>query len=116
MAPEGIWSNEILGLFGWESTGILILEGGRAVDGGNHHFSIGTYESSDGQITISLKVEYHGTPRTMFGSADRNLSVRINGKLSADTIEGQAYRLDKPDQKISVKLTRRADLPPRARP
>ena len=30
-----------MGLFGWETTGILILDNGRAIDGGNHHYSVG---------------------------------------------------------------------------
>lgn len=42
MAFDGIWTSEILGLFGWETT---------------------------------------GTPRTIFGAADRNLSVEIYGNL-----------------------------------
>jgi hypothetical protein len=113
VAFDGIWTSEILGLFGWETTGILVLEEGRAIDGGNHHFSTGSYEATDNGIRISLAVEYHGTPRTIFGSADKNLSVEIQGKLRGDTIVGEACRQDKPDQKITVRLTRRADIPPR---
>lgn len=112
MAFDGIWTSEILGLFGWETTGILILERGRAIDGGNHHYSTGSYEVSESAITISLNVEYHGTPRTIFGAADRNLSVEIHGKLRGNTILGAAHRSDKPDQKITVRLTRRAEIPP----
>jgi len=54
MSPEGIWTNEMMGLFGWESTGVLILERGRAIDGGNHHYSFGSHETTDDQIRISL--------------------------------------------------------------
>jgi len=113
MVYDGIWTSEILGLFGWETTGIIVLDDGRAIDGGNHHYSTGFYQATDNEVTISLTVEYHGTPRTIFGSADKNLSVEINGKLRGDTIVGSAHRLDKPDQKITTRLTRRADLPPR---
>ena len=113
MAFDGIWTSEILGLFGWETTGILVLDEGRAIDGGNHHFSTGRYEATDNDIRISLAVEYHGTPRTMFGSADKTLSVIIQGKLEGDAIVGEAHRQDKPDQKITVRLTRRSDIPPR---
>ena len=112
-AIDGIWTSEIMGLFGWETTGVVILDGGRAIDGGNHHYSTGSYEVSENGIKIFLAVEYHGTPRTIFGSADKTLSVEIQGKLRGETIVGEAFRLDKPDQKIAVKLTRRADLPAR---
>lgn len=112
MSIEGIWTSEILGLFGWETTGIVVLENGRAIDGGNHHYSVGSYESSNGEIRVSLDVEYHGTPRTIFGAADKSLSVEINGKLRGNTIFGTAHRLDKPDQKINIRLTHRMDMPP----
>ncbi|MDZ7842886.1 MAG: hypothetical protein U5R46_19015 [Gammaproteobacteria bacterium] len=113
MAFDGIWTSEILGLFGWETTGIVVLDDGRAIDGGNHHYSSGCYQATGNKVKISLTVEYHGTPRTIFGSADKKLFVEINGKLRGDIIVGSAYRLDKSDQKITIKLTRRADLPPR---
>lgn len=111
MAFDGIWTSEILGLFGWETTGILVLENGRAIDGGNHHYSTGKYEQIGNEIQIHLNVEYHGTPRTIFGSADKTLSVEIHGKLRGDTILGAAHRQDKPDQRVTVRLTRRADIP-----
>ena len=113
MSVDGIWTSEILGLFGWETTGILILENGRAIDGGNHHYSFGGYEFSDDRIRVSLDVEYHGTPRTIFGSADKSLSVEINGKLRGNTIVGTAHRLDKPDQKVTIRLTHRTEIAPR---
>lgn len=111
MSPEGIWTTEIMGIFGWESTGVMVLENGRAIDGGNHHYSVGRYESANGDVRISLSVEYYGTPRTIFGAADKNLSVEINGKLGKDTIEGTVHRLDKPNQKVTIKMSRRADVP-----
>jgi len=46
MTFDGIWAAQIYGVYGWESTGILILENGRVLGGGNNHYSIGTYESS----------------------------------------------------------------------
>ena len=112
MTIEGIWTTEIMGLFGWETTGVLVLEKGRAIDGGNHHYSVGSYESSGDEIHISLSVEYHGTPRTMFGASDKMLQVELNGTVQEGVIEGSAYRVDKPNQKIACKLTRRADIPP----
>ena len=112
MTIEGIWTTEIMGLFGWETTGVLVLEKGRAIDGGNHHYSVGSYEASGDEIHISLSVNYHGTPRTIFGASDKNLKVELDGTIQEDVIEGNAYRIDGPKQKIAYKLTRRADIPP----
>ncbi len=89
MSVEGIWTSEILGLFGWETTGIVICENGRAIDGGNHHYSVGSYETSGDQIHIALSVEYHSTPRTISGASDKTLKVEINGTVENDIIDGQ---------------------------
>lgn len=112
MSVDGIWTSEIMGLFGWESIGVLLLEDGRAVGGGNLHYSTGSYQTSIDDVHFTLSVEFHGKPRTMFGSADKNLSVEIKGKIKDGVIEGSAYRMDKPDQNIAYRLTRRADIPP----
>lgn len=111
MSVEGIWTTEILGLFGWETTGIVILEKGRAVGGGIHHHSVGEYRTSDGQIELELAVEYHGTPRTIFGASDKNLTVKIEAEVKGDVAEGRAFRVDNPGQYVTCKLTRRAFIP-----
>ena len=111
MAVEGIWTSELMGLFGWETTGILVLEKGRAIDGGNHHYSVGSYETSGNQIHISLSVEYHSTPRTIFGASDKNLQVEVEGTIENGIIIGKAHRADKQDHKAMCRFTRRSDLP-----
>lgn len=111
MSIDGIWTSEIMGLFGWETTGILVLENGRVIGGGNLHFSVGSYEISSNEVHLSLSVEFHGKPRTMFGAADKNLSIEIKGKVNDGVIEGSAYRMDKPGQNIAYRLMRRADIP-----
>jgi len=113
MSVNGIWTAEIMGLFGWETTGIMVLEDGRAIDGGNHHYSIGEYSISDDKVDIVLKVRYHGTPRTIFGSSDKQLTVEVQCRLSGGMLEGHAHRTDKPDQRVACRLTRRADIPVR---
>ena len=112
MSIDGVWTTELMGLFGWECTGILLLEGGRAVGGGNVHYTIGSYETSSNDVHLSLAVEFHGPPRTMFGSSDKNLTIEFKGKIRDSVIEGSAYRVDKPNQNIGYRLTRRADIPP----
>lgn len=112
MSIDGIWTTELMGLFGWESTGVLLLEDGRAIGGGNVHYAIGSYDTSSDDVHLSLAVEFHGPPRTIFGSSDKNLTIEFKGKLRNGVIEGSAYRVDKPNQNIAYRLTRRADIPP----
>ena len=73
MSLEGLWTSEIYGLFGWENTGVLILTNGQAMGGGNNHYSVGSYSETGGNVEISLQIEYHGTPRTVFGAAENQL-------------------------------------------
>ena len=111
---EGIWTSEIMGLFGWETIGILTLEKGRVIGGGVHHYSTGSYEVSGDDVTIEVKVEFYGTPRTIFGASDRSLTVVAQCKLKGNVMEGHAHRVDKPGQNVTYRLTRRADVPPLA--
>lgn len=58
-----------------------------------------------------MSVEYHITPRTIFGASDKTLKVEIKGTVDNDIVMGKAYRADRPDQEVACKLTRRMDLP-----
>ncbi len=111
MAVDGIWRSELYGLFGWETTGVLILEKGRLIGGGHHHYSVGTYEDNGEDVNMTWEVEYYGTPRTVFGSSDKHFSVSFNGKLEDGTIEGPVFRTDRPKHYVSYRLTKKGDLP-----
>ena len=112
MSVDGIWTTELMGLFGWESVGVLLLENGRAIGGSNVHYSVGSYDTSSNNIHLTLDVEFHGPPRTIFGASDKNISIEFNGEIQDGVIEGSAYRTDNPEQDIVYRLTRRADIPP----
>lgn len=112
MSVNGIWTTELMSLYGWETTGVLCLENGRAVGGSNIHYSLGSYEVSNNDINLSLVVEFHGTPRTFFGASDKNVSIEFKGEIQDGVIEGSAHRLDKPNLNIAYRLKRRADIPP----
>ncbi|MFQ5352280.1 MAG: hypothetical protein ACE5D3_04320 [Candidatus Binatia bacterium] len=110
MALDGIWTGELYGVYGWESTGILILEKGRVLGGGNNHYSVGTYEESDDDVSLSFVVEYHGQVRTLFGESRRNISVNFEGKRDGSVIEGTLARPDRADMTVTCRLSKRADL------
>ena len=112
MALDGIWAVEIYGLYGWESTGILIIEGKRALGGGNNHVSIGTCElTADGQVKFTLSVQYHGRVRTLFGESRENFSVAFAGKENNLMIEGTLMRPDRPEMAITCRLSKFAGVP-----
>ncbi len=112
MRLDGIWAVEIYGVYGWESTGILILEDVRVLGGGNNHFSVGTCEiSTDGKVKFSLFVQYHGTVRTLFGESSERFSVNFEGKFNDPIIEGTLGRPDRADMNISCRLSKCTDVP-----
>ncbi len=114
MALDGIWATELYGIYGWESTGILVLDNGRALGGGNNHHSTGTYEEIDGTVHIYLDVKYHGQVRTLFGESSENFSVKLNGRHEGLMIEGVLERTGRTDMSITCRLCKCCELPPSA--
>lgn len=110
MSVDGLWTSEIYGLHGWENTGVLVLKSGQAIGGGRNHYSVGTYTLSGNVISISIDIIYHGTPRTLFGSSDSTLSLHLDGRCDDELIGGTVFRQDNPNQTLSVRLTKRADI------
>jgi len=111
MSLDGLWSSEIFGLRGWESTGVLMLQAGHAIGGGNNHHSMGRYDASGDEVDLSLVIDYHGKPRTMFGSSEKKFEVQLKGRIAHDVIEGLAYRPDNEKLSLNFRLTKRAELP-----
>jgi hypothetical protein len=111
MSLEGLWTSQIYGLFGWDNTGVLILTNGKVIGGGNNHYSIGSYSEAGNTVEMSLDIQYHGTPKTVFGAAERQLSVTLQGTHDDNLVEGEVCRMDKQDLSLAFRLVRRADLP-----
>ena len=110
MSVDGLWTTEMYGLHGWENTGVLVLKIGQAIGGGRNHYSVGTYSQSGDDISISIDIIYHGTPRTLFGSSDSTLSLQLNGRHTEELIEGAIFRRENPKQTLSVRMTKRAGI------
>ena len=111
MALNGIWATELYGIYGWESTGILVLHNGHVLGGGNNHYSVGTCEEVDGKVTISMDVKYHGQVRTLFGESRDSFSVRFRGDREGLVITGILERPDRDDMAITCRLSRCSELP-----
>jgi hypothetical protein len=110
MSVEGLWTTEIFGLWGWEHRGVLVLRDGRALGGGNNHHSTGRYSENGREVSVSLQISYHGTPRTMFGATERDFKLEMTGSRKDGRIAGEMCRADRPELKLPFRLTRRADL------
>ena len=111
MSIQGLWTSEIYGLQGWENNGVVVLENGRVMGGGRHHFSTGSYEVTGEEFSMSLDIEYHGPPRTLFGSSDKRITLALTGQIGDNTIEGSIFRPESPKQSLMCRLTKRVDIP-----
>ena len=111
MSIEGLWSSELLGILGWESIGVVVLNDGKAIGGGANHHSTGAYDLKGEILSISMDIIFHGAPRTLFGESGSEYSLTGSLKLNKNTFQGTVRRVDTPKQKSIFKLTKLAELP-----
>ena len=111
MAVDGIWTGEILGPYGWENSGVYVLENGRILGGSNRHYSSGTYKVSDGKYHAKVTVHYYGPPRTIFGENRDIFELEVKGEVQDGVIDGQIVPSDKPESTVTYRMTKRLDIP-----
>lgn len=109
MSLDGLWTSEIYGLHGWENAGVVVLDNGQAMGGGRHHYTVGTYSEDGDDISMRLQITYHGQPRTLFGSSDKELALCLDGRSEDGVIEGSVYREGSPKMSLLFRFTKRAD-------
>lgn len=112
MQIDGIWDVKILGVYGWESGGILVLDRGRAAGGNNHHYMKGTYNTSGDSVRVSLVAHFFNTPPILFGVRRDLIVISFEGRLSDDKITGNATRSGNPAKSIRVRCHRLDTLAP----
>ena len=67
MSVDGVWTGEIYGAYGWENSGVYVLEAGRILGGNKRHYSSGSYSISGKSYSADILVHYYGPPRVVFG-------------------------------------------------
>ena len=91
--------------------GVVVLETGRIFGGDSQYYYIGEYEASNGRIQGTVSVNhYSGPPATIFGTAETQFSITIEGVISN---EGQVIQCvgTKSGQRIGIIMRKRAELP-----
>ncbi len=111
MSVEGIWTGEVYSVFGWESTGVFVLDSGRVMGGDQRQYTAGSYTFLNGDFAADLTVHYYGPPRTVYGDTSERFTTNISGKLRDGVIEGMIGRPDRPEYDLQVRLTKRMNLP-----
>ena len=111
MAIDGVWTAEAYGAFGWENRGIFLMDDGRTIGGDNRMCCSGTYRVSGDEFEADWVVHYFGPPRTVFGEAKEEITLKVTGTLEDDVISAMLRRPDRPGFDLRYRLTRRMDLP-----
>ncbi|MEM9499456.1 MAG: hypothetical protein AAGA28_16135 [Pseudomonadota bacterium] len=110
---NGVWTGEVLGPYGWESSGVYVLEDGRIIGGSSRHYSAGTYVLDGDSYKATVDVHYYGPPRAIFGEQSEQFSLRVTGKVTDGIVDAEIARTDKPKVPVEYRMTRRMDLPPK---
>ena len=111
MSIEGVWTGEFYGPYGWENSGVYVLEHGVIVGGNDRHYSSGRYSVSGDTYKAEVSVQYYGPPRVIFGEKKEQFEIEVTGKLDGAAISAEIVRPDRPQFAVDYRMTRRLDLP-----
>ena len=111
MSIDGVWTGEIYSPYGWENSGVYVLEHGMILGGNNRHYSTGKYSVSDSTYRAQIVVHYYGPPRAIFGEKKEEFKIDVVGEIRDSVIDAEVIRPDKPDFGVQYRLTKRMDLP-----
>lgn len=108
---DGIWTGEILGPYGWESSGVYVLENGRILGGNNRHYSTGTFTLSGNDYAAQISVNYYGPPRAILGGKNEQFEIEVAGELKSDVLEAVITKPNTSAADARFRMTKRMDLP-----
>ena len=110
---NGVWATDILGIAGWERTGITFLEDGSVHGGSADFYHHGSYSIEGEKVKMTLHLKSHGKHISVYGKKRKKFTVKMKGKRDGDVVEGKANLVDPGsyDVAYNFRLTRLADLP-----
>ena len=111
MSIDGVWTGEIYSPYGWENSGVYVLEHGIILGGNNRHYSTGKYSVSDSTYRAQIVVHYYGPPRAIFGEKKEEFKIEVVGEIRDGSINAEVIRSDKPNFSVQYHMTKRMDLP-----
>ena len=108
---EALWTFKFITNESVVGAGVAVLETGRVFGGDSEYYFVGTYQIHGGEITVEVESTHYGqTPHSMFGPA-KVLNLRFSGPLKQPTTVLQGNLVEAPEKRMSLHLTRQAELP-----
>ena len=110
---NGVWATDVLGIDGWERTGITFLQDGRAHGGSADFYHYGTYSLDGNKVKMTLHLKSHSKKKQVYGRKMKDFTIKMKGARDGDEIEGRATLKDPGDYDIAYnfRLVRLGDLP-----
>ena len=111
MNIEALYSVEFLSNQNIFGSGVAILETQRVLGGDANYTYIGDYHVQNNIFTARVNVSLYGNnPFSIFGNR-RQFTLILSGNASAQTFDAQGQIENEPQNRIVIRLTRRAELP-----
>lgn len=108
---EALWSIEFVSSLGIRGAGVVVLETGRVFGGDAQYYYVGSFSVVSGVAEVEVTAtHYAGTPWSVFGPSQSH-TMRLRGAPARDTFDMHGEVVGRPGQQITLRLTRRAELP-----
>ncbi len=108
---EALWSVQFGSNLNDFGAGCVVLETGRVLGGDSGYYYVGSYKVENDVIAARIKVtHYSGELNSIFGNV-REFELQVTGKPERNIFVLNGHVEGHPELKISIRLTRRAELP-----
>jgi hypothetical protein len=108
---EAMWGLEFVSNANSAGYGVVILETGRMFGGDSSFVYVGSYKMENDILKVKVKcTNDRELLPSIFGNI-KEFNLLLEGKPERAGFILQGHMIEKPQMKIGVKLTRRAELP-----
>lgn len=109
---EALWSVEFISNVQGSGGGVAVFETGRILGGDATYIYVGSYSTNgSGLLKADITVSnYRGSLNSVFGNIPK-FTLHLEGIPKPDTFDVHGHMIENPALTISIRLTRRAELP-----
>ncbi len=111
MGIEAMYGVEFVSSMNIGGYGVLVLETGRVLGGDSSFVFVGDYEIENHIVKANVKCTNDRNALTSVFGDLKEFNLKLEGKFEEKEFILNGYLVENPSMQISVKLTRRAELP-----
>jgi rRNA processing protein Gar1 len=110
---EALWSVEFGSNLGIIGAGVAVFETGRVLGGDSAFMYVGNYKTENGTVHSDIHVTKYnniGHMQSIFGPLT-SFHIKVSGKSDPQLMVLTGVVVEQPQLQITIKATRRAELP-----